>query len=199
MSVKKIVFWTTMLVFLASGPAFSMVEREVIIMVRPGTIVLPEGRNFAPIDSVTITTDTLRSILVSFNPELVLKAFPNFNLSDTIAISPLGDTIKMLDLSLVYKVQLPRGISNKLVAEALETMPGVVFALPNGTRQIFAPVVPNDPDFYKQWGLKNTGETGGIPGADIKATDAWEITTGNNNIKIGIIDDGIYGNHPDLY
>ncbi len=199
MSVKKIIWQIIILLLLAYSIVFSVAEREVIVMVKPGTIILPEGRISAPLDSVIINPDALRSVLISFTPELILKAFPYFDLKDTIAISPSGEPIKKLDLSLVFKIQLPEGVANKLVANVLDTLPGVIFAEPNGTRQIHSPIIPNDLYFANQWGLKNTGQSGGTQGADIKATDAWEITTGNPNIKIAIIDDGVYGNHPDLY
>jgi serine protease len=63
--------------------------------------------------------------------------------------------------------------------------------------------IPNDPQFTKQWQWKNTGQTGGTIGADIKAEQAWDITTGGltpegDTIVVAIIDSGIDHNHPDL-
>ena len=55
----------------------------------------------------------------------------------------------------------------------------------------------NDPFFNQQWGLKNTGQSGGTSGIDIKACDAWQISRGENVI-VAIIDQGIDLNHPDL-
>ncbi|MDI6804351.1 MAG: S8 family serine peptidase [Bacteroidota bacterium] len=57
---------------------------------------------------------------------------------------------------------------------------------------------PNDQHFSKQWALKNTGEGGGTIDADIDADEAWDITTGSSDIKIGIIDDGMQTDHPDF-
>jgi subtilisin family serine protease len=58
---------------------------------------------------------------------------------------------------------------------------------------------PNDTLFPRQEYLQNTGQyTGAVPGADIKATAAWEITRGSKDIKIGVIDSGIDFTHPDL-
>jgi subtilisin family serine protease len=48
----------------------------------------------------------------------------------------------------------------------------------------------NDPYFKDQWGLKNTGQYGGIPGIDIKAEQAWTITKGAG-IKVAVFDEGI--------
>lgn len=58
---------------------------------------------------------------------------------------------------------------------------------------------PNDLD-PKLWGLKNDGQTGGKPGADINATEAWAITTGKKEggPLVAVIDTGIDYNHPDL-
>ncbi len=58
--------------------------------------------------------------------------------------------------------------------------------------------IPNDPGLGQCWGLHNTGQTGGIPDADIDAPEAWDRTTGDANVLVGIIDTGIDYNHPDL-
>lgn len=62
---------------------------------------------------------------------------------------------------------------------------------------------PDDPSFTQQWGLKNTGQSGGVAGADIDAELAWDITTGGitaqgDTIVVAVIDDGFQLNHPDL-
>jgi subtilisin family serine protease len=59
-------------------------------------------------------------------------------------------------------------------------------------------VFPNDEYFPKQWHLHNTGQTGGTPGADIRAPEAWEITTGDPNIVVAVLDMGVDTSHPDL-
>lgn len=59
-------------------------------------------------------------------------------------------------------------------------------------------LMPNDPEFHEQWALCNTGQFGGVPGVDISAISAWDITTGNNQIKILIMDSGVEIDHPDL-
>ena len=58
--------------------------------------------------------------------------------------------------------------------------------------------VPNDPMFDQLWGLQNTGQTGGTPGADISAVNAWDVFTGSENVIIGSIDTGVDYLHPDL-
>ena len=62
---------------------------------------------------------------------------------------------------------------------------------------------PNDPSYNQQWGLKNTGQSGGTVGADVDAELAWDITTGGTTaqgdvIVVAVIDGGFQNNHPDL-
>lgn len=56
-------------------------------------------------------------------------------------------------------------------------------------------VIPNDPQFGNQWGLRNTGQVinsiTGIAGNDINIAGAWDISTGSANIKIGVLDSGM--------
>jgi len=59
-------------------------------------------------------------------------------------------------------------------------------------------VFPNDPYFPQEWHLHNTGQSGGTPGADIRAPEAWKITTGDPNIIIAVIDTGVDTKHADL-
>ncbi len=58
--------------------------------------------------------------------------------------------------------------------------------------------VPNDAQFSQQWALNNTGQTGGTPGDDIDATQAWNITTGSRNVVVAVIDSGVDYTDPDL-
>jgi serine protease len=63
---------------------------------------------------------------------------------------------------------------------------------------------PNDTLFKQQWSLLNTGQAGGLIGADIDATDAWNIAKGDldaagDTLIVGIADDGFALSHPDLH
>jgi subtilisin family serine protease len=56
----------------------------------------------------------------------------------------------------------------------------------------------NDPMLGDQWHYHNTGQTGGVPGADINLNKAWDIQTGNPNVIVSIHDQGIDVEHEDL-
>ncbi len=57
---------------------------------------------------------------------------------------------------------------------------------------------PNDPSFPSQWHYHNTGQTGGLPDADIDAPEAWDIETGDPSVIISDLDTGQDWDHPDL-
>lgn len=63
--------------------------------------------------------------------------------------------------------------------------------------------IPNDPQFGAMWDMKNTGQSGGTPLADIQATEAWDITTGGltsqgDTIVVAVIDGGFDLSQQDL-
>lgn len=99
------------------------------------------------------------------------------------------------------------------IVNQLQKRREIEFAEPNFIRIMSSPVTPNaipvgnppivvapqslDPLFYSQWAIKNTGQYGGTPGADMKVENAWKYSNGNG-IKVAIIDEGVDLAHPDL-
>lgn len=61
---------------------------------------------------------------------------------------------------------------------------------------------PNDPLFAQQYALHNHGQSvggqQGLPGADIGALRAWEVTQGSEAVTVAIFDAGVSHSHPDL-
>ena len=69
----------------------------------------------------------------------------------------------------------------------------------------YASDVPNEgrgadgnDNFANQWGLLNTGQLRGTPGADIKAVAAWEIRHDAPNVIVAVIDTGVNLTHTDI-
>lgn len=63
--------------------------------------------------------------------------------------------------------------------------------------------IPNDPIFNEQWQYVNTGQGGGVVGADIDADLAWNVTTGGktangDEIVVCVVDNGLDPNHRDF-
>ena len=64
-------------------------EREVIMYVRPNVIQAPSGQKNLTLDAVTMP-DELRNVLTSYNAEYLVRPYPDYDPSDTIAYSPYG-------------------------------------------------------------------------------------------------------------
>jgi subtilisin family serine protease len=92
----------------------------------------------------------------------------------------------------------------ELVAATYRNLPEVEYAEPNyeisldGRDSSFNPVLPSDPKFSDQWALFNEGQRGGKEGADISATRAWTVTTGDDDVVIAVLDSGVDYTHSDL-
>ena len=57
---------------------------------------------------------------------------------------------------------------------------------------------PSDTLFAQQWHLENNGGFGLTAGADVRAPQAWDISRGDRNIIVAVIDDGFDTSHPDF-
>jgi subtilisin family serine protease len=137
-------------------------------------------------------------VLIKFRPGVRgigrMMAFASYNLRPIRRIPGLD----------VYAVRLLSGADVRKAAEELDLDPDVLYAEPNYICR--ADSTPNDLFFKYQYALANTGQAiGDVPGspqgkaeADIKATQAWEETTGDDSVTIAILDSGVDLTHPDL-
>jgi len=82
-------------------------------------------------------------------------------------------------------VTLKDGIDPLAAAALLSALPNVEYACPNYIRTIS--VVPNDPSYGSQWGWNKTS-----------APAAWDLTTGDPDVVVGVIDTGVDLDHEDL-
>ncbi|MDD5222500.1 MAG: choice-of-anchor D domain-containing protein [bacterium] len=91
---------------------------------------------------------------------------------------------------------IPSGKSLEAVLELFRSSPLVLYAEPDYL--VSAIATPDDPLFGELWGLANTGQNGGLAGADINARAAWDISTGSPNVVVMVIDTGVDYTHPGL-
>ena len=92
--------------------------------------------------------------------------------------------------------RLPPGLSVEDAIARLRARPDVEYAEPNWV--LTADRLPDDARFGELYAFRNTGQTGGVAGADISATRAWNITTGSRSVLVAVIDTGMDMSHPDL-
>ena len=130
-----------------------------------------------------------------------LKPSQDSRLSESNVINRISKDIGVRSLRRfshtgIFELKLNRGVSVDVAIHKLSRYPEVLYAEPD--YKLYASNIPNDPHFSLQWALKNTGQKGGMPGADIGAPDAWNISTGNRDIVVAVIDTGVDYTHPDL-
>jgi len=92
--------------------------------------------------------------------------------------------------------RLPPGLSTEAALARLARDPFVEYAEPNYI--LAADRLPDDPDLGRLHAFNNTGQLGGMPGADIDVLRAWNITTGSRDVIVAVIDTGVDAAHPDL-
>jgi subtilisin family serine protease len=114
-------------------------------------------------------------------------------LADADAIRPIGR-------SGVRRVR-SRVHGTRALIDRLSGHPAVVYAEPNYI--VTALVGPPDPFVPYLWGLENVGQAvnggvAGAAGADIHATEAWDVSFGSRAHVVAVIDTGIDYTHPDL-
>jgi hypothetical protein len=137
-------------------------------------------------------------------------------LTDLNELSTLSQSYQHLDFKVErifsqrLKIALVTYNDSGIVADAIlsqvRQLPYVALAQHDhvvALRGLREDTIPDDPSFGLQWGFHNTGQSGGLPGADIDAANAWGITTGGltahgDTLVVAVIDGGCDLNHADL-
>jgi subtilisin family serine protease len=101
-----------------------------------------------------------------------------------------------------YTVAVPEGKGLFEMLNKFSELADVAFAEPSEVSTNSMDLIPGDASFNLLWGLRNTGQTvnsvSGTSDADIDATEAWDITQGDPDVIVAVIDTGCDLNHPDL-
>ncbi|KKS12070.1 MAG: Peptidase S8 and S53, subtilisin, kexin, sedolisin [Candidatus Daviesbacteria bacterium GW2011_GWB1_41_5] len=117
-----------------------------------------------------------RTVLLSFKPGISQETMDKILQEEGLTKKEtIGKTVE---------IQTDEG-ETLLKINSLMAREEIEYAEPNYIVHALAP--PNDPYYPKLWGMKK-----------IDAEKAWDVTTGSNNIVVGVVDSGVDYNHEDL-
>lgn len=183
----------------ASTRAVGAVAAE--LATQPG--VLRVLRTFGQDDFVQVVTD---QFLVRFQG--VPAAADRMELENKYNVTVIGQVGAWLPDTWIGRVNAPDQQDTLEVTNAIAAGESVVYCSPNFLTKLVpmgrAPklvkpfLLPNDPLFPNQWHLNSTGQLGAQVDADVNAVEAWDITTGDPNLIVGVVDLGTDIDHEDL-
>jgi len=131
--------------------------------------------------------------VVGITKRIILKLNSLENKEQIFKQTGITQTQQLSDT--LFTVETLSAEETLLTCKALQAFHDVAFAHPDFVYQKEKRSV--EPLYNELWHLKNTGQFGGLIGADINITGAWNITKGVD-VKIAIIDDGFDTAHEDL-
>lgn len=171
-------------------------DREVIVEFKANSFTKLKDHS-GSLKDFQINSQSLKEKLQQNNVEEISQLIPGFTERDRIKISRTGDQVMISDWSNYYVIRIQSKNNRDNFISEIKKEGDVLSVEPNKKMKSF--LIPSDEDFYKQWYLKNDGtaqQGNGTAGADIRATEAWEITTGYSDVKVAVVDYGLYS-HPE--
>lgn len=153
-----------------------------------GMVVTPEGSK-----ALMVLTN---EFVAKFHPDVTREQIDQFNKkNDVVIVTPDPFVhnqfwLRVTETSEVDALTVANRHHESLLTE---------FAHPNFIVQVEErETVPSDPFFRNQWQHRQvTGSAVGTVDADVDTPDAWDITMGDPNVVIAVIDSGTDINHED--
>lgn len=187
----------TLLIVVSMLPAAEYMPGELIVKLEPG-LLDPGTSDEVSISSVLINSPELEEILRVYNTHSVERVFKSIFATPPFTFeTKRGQEAQLKDLSQVYILRMNEGLDMEQVAAQAKNLPGVIYAEPNYYAHLCGTTTtPIDPNFTSQWGLDNDPDEDGIKW-DVNALKAWNIETGNPEVRLAILDTGLEPDHND--
>ncbi len=165
----------------------------LVILATTQSLTQPRAGNGRAIERIDGREAVAGEVLVKLRTPSARDVLDIKRLADTDTLTSLGRTgVRRLR---------SRSRDVRALLRLLASHPAVAYAEPNYIVRTFTD--PSDPLAPQLWGLQNTGQSvnnglAGQPGADVHATQAWDVSVGSPAQVVAIIDTGLDYTHPDL-
>lgn len=132
--------------------------------------------------------------VVQFSQDVSVEDMEAFNKHNKVTV------VKAMRLPNTYIVSVEPGDDSLFMANYYHESDLTVYATPDFIRFLTPMFTPNDEFYSDQWAMENSGRANqtGTRDADIDAGEAWEISEGDPETVIAIIDEGVELTHEDL-
>jgi subtilisin family serine protease len=179
--------WIGVALFLVTGLAAAREESREFVRIRGDWYRIEAGESYRVNPEV---------ISVRFSPPLsTLDDFLAWAGPDVARNLAGLESVRRNRLG-VHDLRIPSGSDVFDVLAEIRSTGLVDFAEENTFGRYDA--LPTDPLFPSQWGLDNTGQTGGTPDADVDAPEAWDLASGQPQVVVAVLDSGTDIDHEDL-
>ncbi|HUU03248.1 MAG TPA: S8 family serine peptidase [Myxococcota bacterium] len=111
---------------------------------------------------------------------------------DLLARTGLQPVRRLDDLGTLFLCRSTDAHTALAGARAAARLPGVAWALPDFIVPIDLYHTPNDSYYSEQWYHYQAS------GADINTEEAWDVTTGDSQVIVAVVDTGLEESHPDF-
>ncbi len=137
--------------------------------------------------------------------DILLRVKPEYRGEAEAILFELAPELEILSrdfglLAGAFELRSPdtNGFAVLETANRLAGDPRIAWAQPDPLVQDRFDLIPNDALFGDLWGIRNTGQFGGVPDQDMDGDLAWDITTGDPSVIVMVMDTGVQLDHPDL-
>ncbi len=171
-------------VFIKDG---KLVSYELVIKFKKQVVNISTGEKYASVNNITEQGIEFKNYLNQFGETIVLeKMIPHAKPNDTVWTNSKGEIKKLNDWSQVFIIKFEelKDIENEV--DKIRRISNIEYVEPRV--QIKDDEIPNDLHLSgNQWYLTK-----------IQAANAWDISKGNSNIRIAIIEGNGVANHNDV-
>jgi serine protease len=124
-------------------------------------------------------------IVVKFKSGVASDAIERFNQNQQVSVLETNNILGFM------RLKTPEGKTVEELVAIYSKNPDIEYAEPNFI--VTAYMVPNDPDYPKQWHLYNPTYGG------INMQKAWDISTGSSSVIVAVLDTGVAYEDYDIY